>query len=70
MNIKGGRMMQVNARDFGDALDVYVDLAQGEPVVVRKAGRPVAVLISFQEYQHVERTRDGYWAGRARVQQA
>ena len=58
-------MVQVNTRDFGNELDVYVDVAQDEPVVVRKAGKPVAVLVSYEEYQHVERTRDGYWAGRA-----
>lgn len=32
-----------------------------EPVVIEKSGRNVAVLISFEEYQHMLALEDRYW---------
>ena len=37
----------------------------GEPVTIEKKGRPVAVVLSLEEYQRLEALDDAWWAARA-----
>ena len=47
--------------EFGRLLDT----AQREPVTIEKKGRPVAVVLSLEEYQRLEALDDAWWAARA-----
>ena len=42
-----------------------IEMAMTEPVAIEKKGRPVAVLISFTEYQRLTALEDRYWGDRA-----
>lgn len=42
-----------------------IEMAMTEPVTIEKKGRPVAVLISFAEYQRLTELEDRYWGKRA-----
>lgn len=42
-----------------------LDMAQDGPVRLERNGKPFAVLISTQEYEHLTRLEDAYWADRA-----
>ena len=39
--------------------------AQLEPVTIEKKGRPVAVVLSLEEYEWLEALDDAWWAARA-----
>jgi prevent-host-death family protein len=47
--------------NFGQLLDS----AQKEPVTITKKDRPVAVIISTEEYRRLEALEDSIWAARA-----
>lgn len=46
---------------FGELLDMSI----AEPVAIEKKGRPVAVLLSFEEYQRLSELDDRYWGEKA-----
>ncbi|MDD2851597.1 MAG: type II toxin-antitoxin system Phd/YefM family antitoxin [Desulfuromonadaceae bacterium] len=46
---------------FGQILDI----TRTEPVTVEKQGRPVAVILSFEEYHRLAKLDDSYWGERA-----
>jgi prevent-host-death family protein len=60
-------MRQVNATDFKNHLGEFLDMARDEPVQVRRTGRPVAVLMSWEEYEHLQSLEDAYWLARAKA---
>jgi antitoxin Phd len=60
-------MRQVNSTDFKNHLGEFLEIARDEPVQVRRTGRPVAVLISWEEYEHLQSLEDGYWLARAQA---
>lgn len=35
------------------------------PIIVRKSGKPVAVMMSMAEFEHFQRLEDLYWVARA-----
>lgn len=52
--------------EFGRLLDT----AQREKVVIEKKGRPVAVLLSIQEYERLEKAEDQLWLSKAQAAEA
>jgi len=46
---------------FGELLET----AKTEPVAIGKKGHPVAVLLSFEEYQRLTELEDRYWGEKA-----
>lgn len=60
-------MKTVSSTEIKNRLGQYLESAVGEPVVVEKAGRPVAVVLSWAEYQRLQRLEDSYWSARARA---
>ncbi len=60
-------MRQVNATDFKNHFGEFLDMARDEPVQVRRTGRPVAVLLSWEEYEHLQSLEDAYWVAKARA---
>ncbi len=59
-------MKTANATEFKNRFGEYLDQARSEPVGVKKTGRPVAVLLSWDEYQRLSALDDAWWAEQAR----
>ena len=60
-------MRQVNSTDFKNHLGEFLDLARDEALMVRKSGKPLAVVMSAEEYEHLQRLEDAYWLARAQA---
>jgi prevent-host-death family protein len=58
-------MKYFTAKDAKNQFGRLLDQSRVEPVLVVKHGRPVAVLVSFEEYERVEALERAYWAGKA-----
>ncbi len=58
-------MRQVNSTDFKNNFGEFLDLARDEPIAVNRSGKPVAVLVSVEEFAHFQRLNDLYWLARA-----
>ncbi len=52
----------INARSDFERL---LDAARHEPVTIERNGRPVAVLLSVEEYERLGALEDASWAARA-----
>ena len=53
------------AKEAKNGFGRLLDTAQREPVTIEKKGRPVAVVLSLEEYQRLEALEDAWWAARA-----
>lgn len=62
--VNGGTMREVNATDLKHQLGEFLDLARDEPVGIRKSGKLTAVMLSADEYEHLQRLEDAYWIAR------
>jgi antitoxin Phd len=58
-------MKTMTARDAKNRFGELLDVAQREAVTIQKRGRPVAVLLSQEQYAHLEAVEDAAWAARA-----
>jgi PHD/YefM family antitoxin component YafN of YafNO toxin-antitoxin module len=63
-------MRQVNWRDFGERFDEFMELSKQKPIGILKRGKLLAVVISPEEYDHLQRLEDAYWIGRVRAAEA
>ncbi len=57
--------MKTTATEFKTHLGIYLQGAIKEPVFVEKNNRPVAVLLSIEEYERLIALEDKYWEQRA-----
>jgi prevent-host-death family protein len=57
--------MRINATSFKNHLGRYLEFSVREPVIVEKAGRASAVLISFEEFEKLSQYEDFYWSMQA-----
>jgi len=55
-------MKTVSATEIKNRLGQYLARVAVEPVGIEKNGRPVAVLLSFEEYELLQRSDDFLWA--------
>ena len=62
--------MSTTATDLKYRLGQYLDEARRAPVEIEKNGRKVAVLISWDDYEHLTAVEDAYWAARVRQSEA
>ncbi len=58
-------MRTVAAREAKNEFGRLLDTAQREPVTIERHGRPVAVVLSIEDYERFEALDDAYWAMRA-----
>jgi len=58
-------MRQINSTDFKNHFGEFLDLAKDEPITIGKSGKPVAVVMSAAEYEHLQGLDDAYWKARA-----
>jgi prevent-host-death family protein len=63
-------MRQVNATDFKTHFGEFVDLVREEAIEVLRGSKPVGVFLSTEEYEHLQRLEDAYWAARAEAAEA
>lgn len=59
-------MKTATATDVKNRFGEYLEQARIEPIEVRKTGRPVAVLIAWDEYERLRALDDAWWAEQAR----
>lgn len=58
-------MREAAATEAKNRFGQLLDTALTEPVAIEKKGRPVAVLLSFAEYQRLVEIEDRYWGQKA-----
>lgn len=46
-------MQSISARDAKNRFGHLIDTARAEPVAIKKHGRPVAVILSVEAYDHL-----------------
>ena len=63
-------MQTVSATDIKNHFGEYLEIARDHPVQVNKTGRPVAVLMSWQDYERLAQMEDDYWAMKAKKAEA
>ncbi len=57
--------MRATATDVKNRFGEFLDRAQKEPITIEKNGRPVAMLISMEEHEILEKAEDFVWGIRA-----
>jgi len=60
----------VSATEIKNRWGQYLARTAVEPVAIEKNGRPVAVLLSFEEYELLQRSDDFFWGQAAHVAEA
>jgi prevent-host-death family protein len=63
--LKGCAIMNVTATQLKNKLGTYLDMSITEPVIVQKAGRTVAAMISYSYYEKLLEMEDAFWANKA-----
>jgi antitoxin Phd len=58
--------MQVTATELKNRLGQYLDVAETNPVFVKKSGRKKSVLLSNAMYEKLLAYEDAYWASKAK----
>ena len=58
--------MKVTATEFKNKLGQYLDVAETDPVIVKKSGRIKSVLISNATYEKFLAYEDAFWASKAK----
>lgn len=59
-------MRDAQSTDFQNNFGYYLEEARKAPIRVSRSKRPVAVLLSIEEYERLEACEDAYWVARAR----
>ena len=68
--ILGVAVKTVSATEIKNRLGQYLARVAVEPVGIEKNGRPVAVLLSSEEYELLQRSDDFFWGQAARAAEA
>lgn len=63
-------MRKFSAKDARGRFGQFLDSACAEPAVIKRYGRKVAVVLSYEEYQWLKALEDAFWAGRAEAGEA
>jgi antitoxin Phd len=58
-------MQHISATNLKNHLGQYLEAAIKEPVIVEKSGRPVSVVISYEEFQRLLEIEDQLWGASA-----
>jgi antitoxin Phd len=54
-------MLTLGAREAKNEFGRMLDVAQREKVLIEKKGRPIAVVLSIEEYRLLENAQDKLW---------
>ena len=66
----GVAVITVSATEIKNRMGRYLSRVAVEPVAVETNGRPVAVLLSWEEYALLQRSDDCFWGQAARAAEA
>ena len=58
-------MKETAATEAKNRFGQLIEMAMSEPVAIEKKGRPVAVVMSFDEYKRLTEIEDRLWGERA-----
>ena len=58
-------MKNLAAKEAKNNFGLLLDTARVQPVTIEKNGRPVAVLLSLEEYQRFQALEEAHWTERA-----
>ena len=58
-------MANINATEAKNRFGKYLQISIVEPVIIEKTNNPLAVLLSYKEYERLCRLEDEYWANKA-----
>lgn len=58
-------MQYISSTELKNQLGQYLNLTNSEPITVNKSGKPIAVMLSPAEYEHLQQMEDLYWIARA-----
>ena len=58
-------MKYFTAKDAKNQFGRLLDTARSEPVLIAKHGRPVAVVVAYEEYERLDEVERSYWRGKA-----
>jgi prevent-host-death family protein len=58
-------LMKINATEFGTQLGQYLSTVAKEPIIIEKTGNPMAVIMSYTDYERFQEIEDAFWALRA-----
>lgn len=58
-------MKTASATDVKNHFGEYLQSSLKEPLVIEKTGRPVAVMISMEDYERLQAMEDAYWIRKA-----
>jgi prevent-host-death family protein len=58
-------MSIVEATELKNDLGKYLEASVKEPVVIEEDGRKIAVLVSVEFFENLEKMEEAYWAMRA-----
>ena len=59
-------MKRFAAKEAKNSFGHMLDSARREPVTIEKNGRPVAVVMSLEDYERLAAIEDAWWAARAK----
>jgi len=63
-------MKTINSTDMKNKMGQYFQMAMAEPISVERNGRPIAILLSVDEYERLTRIEDAYWGEKAKAAEA
>lgn len=58
-------MRTISSTAFRHRLGEHLEHVAREPLTVEKGGRPVAVVLSIHEWEHLQALEDAWWAREA-----
>jgi prevent-host-death family protein len=58
-------MKTATATDVKNRFGRYLEISLTQPVVIKKTGKPVAVMISIDEYETLTAVEDKFWVEKA-----
>lgn len=59
-------MKTLTATELRHKFGEVVEGLKAEPVLVEKSGRPVAVILSYEDYERLQEIEDSWWGEQAR----
>ncbi|MEN8219697.1 MAG: type II toxin-antitoxin system Phd/YefM family antitoxin [Pseudomonadota bacterium] len=57
--------MNINVTEFENRFGQYLEAAVREPVIIEKTGYPMAVMMSYTNYERLREIEDAFWAKKA-----
>jgi antitoxin Phd len=59
-------MYTISAKEARNEFSALLDSVRSDPVQIQKNGKPVAVVISVEDYERLSALEDAWWAEKAK----